>query len=215
MNREVQLHGVRRHYSFGTIDERTMPDDPFVVFEHWMHEAIAADLYEANAMALATATRAGAPSVRMVLLKSFDRRGFVFYGGYGSRKGRELAANPRAALLLWWDRLERQVRIEGSVERLSAAESDAYFARRPRRSQIAATSSPQSRAVAGRKALLARYAAAARRLEGRAVPRPKSWGGYRMVPARFEFWQGRADRLHDRFVYERRRADWKRSRLGP
>lgn len=216
MNRDVLLHGVRRHYAFGELDEATLHRDAIAFFERWLEEALAnRSLYEANAMALATASPRGAPSVRMVLLKSFDRRGFVFFTNYESRKGKELAANARASLLFWWDRMERQVRIEGKIERLPAAASDAYFAKRPRQSQLAAATSPQSRVVKSRESLLARLAALAERCGEGPVPRPAKWGGYRLLPSVLEFWQGRADRLHDRIRYTKTARGWKRARLAP
>jgi len=216
MNRDVLLHGVRRHYAFGAIDETNLHRDALVQFERWLAEALESKLfYEANAMALATATRSGIPAVRMVLLKSFDRRGFVFFSNHASRKGKELAANARASLLFWWDRLERQVRVEGRVVRIAEADSDAYFATRPRPSQLAAASSPQSRVVAGRGALEKRTAALAAKCAQGPVPRPATWGGYRLVPRTLEFWQGRADRLHDRIRYSRTPNGWKRVRLAP
>ena len=216
MNRDVLLHGVRRHYAFGELDEGTLHRDAIVFFERWLGEALAnRSLYEANAMALATVSPRGVPSVRMVLLKSFDRRGFVFFTNYASRKGKELAANARASLLFWWDRMERQVRVEGRIARIPAAESDAYFAQRPRQSQLAAATSPQSRVVADRNALLARVAALAERCGDGPVPRPAHWGGYRLLPSTLEFWQGRADRLHDRIRYTKTARGWKRTRLAP
>ena len=216
MNRDLLLHGVRRHYAFGAIDERKLHADALVQFECWLAEALAdKSLYEANAMALATATRSGAPSVRMVLLKHFDRAGFVFYTNYASRKGRELATNARASLLFWWDRLERQVRIEGRITKVPDAESDAYFGERPRKSQLAAASSPQSRIVPGREALVARLEALAERCGDAPVRRPATWGGYRLTPRAIEFWQGRADRLHDRLRYTKSARGWKLVRLAP
>jgi pyridoxamine 5'-phosphate oxidase len=166
-------------------------------------------------VALATATLAGHPSLRMVLLKGFDVHGFVFYTNFRSRKGRELARNPRAALLFYWGDLERQVRIDGRVEKLMARESDEYFATRPRGSQLSAWASPQSTLVAGRGPLERRFAAFARKYPD-AVPRPPQWGGYRLVPEAFEFWQGREDRLHDRILYRRVRGGrWRIERLAP
>lgn len=216
MNRDVLLHGVRRHYAFGAIDERELHADALAQFEAWLAEALANPaLYEANAMALATATGRGAPAVRMVLLKAFDAKGFVFYSNYASRKGKELAANARASLLFWWDRMERQVRIEGRIVRLAARESDAYFAQRPRHSQLAAATSPQSRVVKDRAALTAKVEALAKRTGTGPVPRPETWGGYRLVPKVLEFWQGRADRLHDRFRYTKTARGWNRVRLAP
>jgi len=168
-----------------------------------------------HAAALATADRTGRPSLRMVLLKGFDARGFVFYTNYRSRKGRELAKNARASLLFYWGTIERQVRIEGRVTRVPGRESDEYFATRPRGSQLTAWASSQSEVAADRSALERDFAAFARKYRG-AVPRPPYWGGYRLVPEAIEFWQGRADRLHDRLLYRRaRNGRWRIERLAP
>ncbi len=177
-----------------------------------MSRAIAARNRRASSPALATASADGAPSVRLVLVKGFDERGFVFYTGYGSRKGRELAENPRAALLLYWDTLGRQVRIEGTVERVSAAESDAYFATRPLPSRLSAIVSRQSEPIGSREELEQRVAALADQTD---PPRPKEWGGYRLVPSTYEFWQHRDDRLHDRFRYTPADGGWTIERLAP
>ena len=195
------------------LDEADLDPDPLRQFAAWFEEAGAAGVRAPDAMALATAGADGRPSVRMVLLKGFDERGFVFFTGYESRKGAELTANPRAALLFYWDPLGRQVRIEGPVERVAEAESDAYFASRPRGAQISASVSPQSRVVESRAAL----EAAATELEARGgeLPRPPSWGGFRLVPETYEFWQHRANRLHDRLRYRREGGRWMIERLGP
>lgn len=190
--------------------------DPLAQFSRWFEAAGEAGTRAPEAMALATAALDGRPSVRMVLLKAFGEPGFVFYTGYASRKGRELEANPWAALLFHWDLLGRQVRVEGSVERVSAEESAAYFGMRPRGSRIAAWASRQSEPLASREALEARVGELASEHEGRDVPRPAFWGGFRVRPASFEFWQHRDDRLHDRFLY-RPSSDggWTIERLSP
>jgi pyridoxamine 5'-phosphate oxidase len=189
--------------------------DPTDQFARWYEAAQAAVKPLPDAVALGTATHAGHPSLRMVLLKSFDARGFVFYTNYRSRKGRDLARNPRATLLFYWGEIGRQVRIEGRVEKLMARESDEYFATRPRGSQLAAWASEQSAVVAGRGLLERRFAAFARKHPG-AVPRPPHWGGYRLMPETFEFWEGREDRLHDRILYRRVRSGrWRIERLAP
>lgn len=197
------------------LSEERVESDPLAQFARWYELAQAEVKPLPEAVALATATRAGLPSLRMVLLKEFDAHGFVFYTNYRSRKARELARNPRAALLFYWGALHRQVRVDGRVERVTARDSDAYFATRPRGSQLAAWASPQSVVVAGRGPLERRFTAFARKYPG-AVPRPPHWGGYRLVADAFEFWQGGEDRLHDRIRYRRARGGrWRIERLAP
>lgn len=196
--------------------ESDLDPDPLAQFHAWFEEAAGIGLRVPEAMALATATPDGRPSVRMVLLKGADERGFAFYTNYGSRKGRELDENGHAALLFHWDPLGRQVRVEGTVERVDADESAAYFRTRPRGSALAAWASPQSEPLSGREALEQSVRLAAERFEGAEVPRPAHWGGYRLVPGRYEFWQHRDDRLHDRIRYEPDGAGgWTRIRLAP
>ena len=195
------------------LDERDLDPDPLQQFERWF--AAAAELPLREAMALATAARDGRPSARMVLLKGADEQGFAFYTGYESRKADELAENAHAALLFYWHTFGRQVRIEGSVERVPGEESAAYFATRPRQAQLAAWASAQSRPLASRDELEARVAELEREFEGRDVPLPAHWGGYRLVPDAYEFWQQRENRLHDRFRYTRAREGWRIERLGP
>lgn len=199
-----------------TLTEADLLDDPIALFRRWFDEAVAAELPEVNAMTLATADRDGRPSARTVLLKGVDGRGFEFFTNYESRKARELDANPHAALVFLWAPLHRQVRVTGDVTRLTAAESDAYFATRPRGSQLGAWASAQSRPIADRDELDGRWRRLEREYAGREVPRPPHWGGYRVVPREIEFWQGRANRMHDRFAYTRA-ADggWRRERLQP
>lgn len=194
--------------------ESDVDPDPLQQFEAWFREAQGV-VRAPEAMAVATASDEGVPSVRMVLLKAFDERGFVFFSGYESRKGRDLAANPRAALLVYWDPLGRQVRIEGAVERTSAHESDRYFHSRPRPSQIAALASSQSSVIGSRDALAARLAQLEAELEGREIPLPPAWGGFRVIPETYEFWQHRENRLHDRLRYRRTDSDWTLERLAP
>lgn len=195
--------------------ETAVERDPIAQFSSWYEQACAVEKPLPHAAALATATPGGIPSVRMVLLKGFDAHGFVFYTNYNSRKARELERNHRASLLFYWGTLERQVRIEGRIARVPAHESDEYFQTRPRGSQLSACASPQSDIIADRAALESRYAAAARKYPG-AVERPPHWGGYRLLPAMVEFWQGRADRLHDRLRYRRtRNGSWRLERLAP
>jgi pyridoxamine 5'-phosphate oxidase len=189
--------------------------DPIAQFARWYDEALATEKPLPHAVALATATPGGRPSVRMVLLKEFDARGFVFYTNYRSRKARETARNPRASLLFYWGTLERQVRIEGRVRKVPARESDAYFATRPRGSQLSAWASPQSDALQNRAELERRFTALERQYPG-PVPRPPHWGGYHLRPEAVEFWQGQADRLHDRILYRRaRNGRWVIERLAP
>lgn len=189
--------------------------DPLEQFRRWYAEAEEAGVKVPQAVALATATADGAPSVRMVLLKGADERGFVFFTGYVSRKAAELDANPRAALLFHWDALGRQVRIEGRVARVAGQESDAYFATRPRGAQLAAAASQQSSVLRDRAEIDNRVAELAREHEGSNVRRPDHWGGYRLVPETYEFWQHRDDRLHDRLRYRRANGAWVVERLSP
>ncbi len=197
------------------LSERTAFPDPFAQLAGWLASARRSTSVWYDAMVLATTTPDGAPSARAVILRGVDRRGLVFYTDRRSRKGRELAANARAALVMLWSAPRRQVRIEGRVERLDDAASDAYFATRPRGSRISAWASHQSRVIRGRGVLERRVRALEERFRGVDVPRPRYWGGYRVVPRVFEFWQGRADRLHDRFRYRRVRGRWVMERLSP
>ena len=192
-----------------------LSQDPLEQFEHWFAEAKRAGVEVPEAMTLATADAEGAPSARMVLLKGVGEDGFVFYTGYGSRKSEELEQNPRAALVFYWRQLGRQVRVEGSVERVPEPESAAYFATRPRGSQLAAWASQQSRPLGSREELERRYAELEREYEGREVPLPPHWGGYRLRPEAIEFWEHRENRLHDRIRYTRAREGWKVERLSP
>jgi pyridoxamine 5'-phosphate oxidase len=210
----IDLAQLRVEYKRTALCEVDASPDPFRQFARWFDEAVSAAIPEPNAMTLATVDATGRPAARVVLLKGVDERGLVFHTNYDSRKGRELHDDPRVALLFFWAELERQVRIEGVAERVDAALSDAYFAVRPRASQLSAWASPQSAPVADRAWLEAQVVAMQARFAAD-VPRPPNWGGIRVVPGRFEFWQGRASRLHDRLVWTRAGDQWTIGRLAP
>jgi pyridoxamine 5'-phosphate oxidase len=211
----MDIASLRKDYSHASLSEHEVLDNPIDQFHQWFHEAVASKVPEPNAMSLATVSADGRPSSRIVLIKDVDPRGFTFYTNYASRKGRQLAGFDFAALLFHWVELERQVRIEGRVEQVSAAENDAYFNSRPLGSRLGAIASAQSEPVADRAALEARFVAAERE-HGTQPARPAHWGGYRLVPDYLEFWQGRQSRLHDRIVYQLQPdGSWARSRLQP
>lgn len=197
------------------LDEQAAGSDPLQFFHHWFHEAVSANVHEVNAMTLATVDAAGRPHARIVLLKGADERGFSFFTNYQSAKGEEIAANPNVALLFFWKELERQVRIEGTIEKLSPEESDAYYHSRPLGSRIGAWASPQSRLIADRKILETTYQHLEAEYKDKEIPRPPHWGGYIVSPTHIEFWQGRPSRLHDRLLYIKDTTSWKRSRLAP
>ena len=210
------LADLRKDYMLRGIDEAQMDRDPIRQFQVWFDAAVNAEHPEPNAMTVASASPDGAPSARMTLLKGLDERGFVFYTNYESRKGAELTANPRAALVFFWVLLERQVRIEGRVERVTPEESDAYFHSRPEGSQLGAWASAQSQVIASRESLEQAYRQLEQTYAGREIPRPPHWGGFRIVPQRIEFWQGRPSRLHDRIRYTREPSgEWRMERLAP
>jgi len=211
---KVALADLRKSYERGELDEASSADDPLRQFQVWLDQAIKAELPEPNAMTLATVSADSRPSTRVVLIKGVDERGLVWYTNYESRKGRELAHNPHAALQFHWVELERVVRIEGRVEFASAEESDRYYSTRPLDSRIGAWASPQSQPIASRAVLVANAAKAAAR-HGLSPSRPPHWGGYRLVPDRWEFWQGRRSRLHDRLCYRLEGGRWRRERLAP
>ena len=206
---------LRRDHGVEPLELEDLDPDPIVQFGRWMEEALAEGLLLPNTMTLATATPDGRPSARMVLLKGFDRDGFVFYTNYESRKGRELTENPRAALVFYWSQLERQVRVEGPVARAPAEESDAYFASRPLESRLGAWASRQSAPLGSRTELEGRLAELEERYSSGDVPRPPHWGGWLVRPEAIELWQGRPNRLHDRFLYTRHGDGWDRVRLNP
>ncbi len=210
------LQNLRIEYSSSPINESALDPNPISFFGKWFDEAMAAEVLEPNAMTLATATRDGIPSARIVLLKGADKNGFSFYSNYLSRKGKELAKNPSACLVFFWPELERQVRIEGKILKLSKEESEAYFASRPFGSQLGAVVSPQSQVIANREVLDVAFTAFEQKFEGKKIPKPAHWGGYILQPIAIEFWQGRKSRLHDRVKYAlMEKGKWKIERLAP
>ncbi len=210
----TNIADLRKDYKLASLNEVDVASSPLAQFDKWFKEALSAELPEPTAMTLATCDAQSRPSARMVLIKDFDERGFVFFTNYESHKGQDLTANNRAALLFFWPELERQIRIQGRVEKVSAADSEEYYRSRPLASRISAWASPQSQVLPSRTALEARVAAFEAE-HGENPPRPAHWGGYRVVPQVMEFWQGRRDRLHDRIQYRLNNAVWKIERLAP
>ena len=210
----MELKDYRRQYTKGGLREASIPDDPLVLFEQWQRDASVAGLADPTGVVVATVQPDGSIRQRFVLLKGVSENGFVFFTNYNSDKAAALAQNDRSSMLFPWNELDRQVSVSGKVEKIAESESDAYFAARPRASQIAAWTSQQSQPIASRGALEAQYQATLERFDGSDVPRPPHWGGFRLVPERIEFWQGGEDRLHDRFVYQYTNG-WNRSRLQP
>ncbi len=212
----MKLEDIRREYLRGGLNREDLDANPLAQFEHWMSQAVEAELNsDPTAMVLATVDTSGQPSQRVVLLKGLTEEGFVFYTNYDSHKGRDLAANPKASLHFPWLQLERQVIVYGEAEKVSEAESEAYFRSRPRASQIGAWTSHQSQSISSREALDAAYQEMTDRFDQDEIPLPPFWGGYRVVPQRIEFWQGRSGRLHDRFMYQREGHVWTVQRLQP
>ena len=213
----VDLHTLRRDYIGRGLDRHDLDPDPFAQFSKWMGEALAVGLPEPNAMVLATVAPDGGPMQRVVLLKNYDEKGFVFFTNYESAKASQIAASPRVSLHFFWEPIARQISIRGSVEKISAGESLAYFHRRPRGSQLGAWASPQSQPIASREILETKLAAVEERFHDSEIPLPPFWGGYRVVPESFEYWQGGGDRLHDRFVFSRESSahPWLITRLAP
>jgi pyridoxamine 5'-phosphate oxidase len=210
-----KIANLRREWSSRKLDETNVNSNPIGQFSEWMQEAIDADLLDVNAMTLATADKNGVPSARIVLLKSIDKKGLVFFTNYESNKGKDLAENPKASVVFFWKELERQVRVTGTVERILKKESEEYFKSRPYESQISAWASNQSSEVKNRKELEEKFAELKNKYPVNKVPLPDFWGGYRINPDRFEFWQGRPNRLHDRIAYIKERGKWKIVRLAP
>src|ERR1700743_13892 len=215
MNQE-ELQNLRQDYSAASLSETTINVNPIKQFDIWFNEAMEAKLPEPNAMTLATATHDGRPSARIVLLKGFDASGFVFYTNYLSRKGKEITKNPLGAITFFWGGLERQVRIEGTIEKLSKEESEKYFHSRPKQSQLGAVVSPQSQEINGREMLESKWQEMEAEYTDKEVPKPSYWGGYILKPRLIEFWQGRRSRLHDRILYKKTdKTNWKKVRLAP
>lgn len=209
------LARLRRNYTGRGLAESDAPDDPMALFSTWLYEAVDAELVEPNAMILATCGPDGRPSARTVLLKNFDAQGLVFFSNYASRKGRELDSNPQASLLFLWKELERQIRVDGTVRKLSATDSDLYFESRPYEARIGALASPQSAPIPSRAVIEEAFARLMAEHQGKPIARPAHWGGYRLKPDSIEFWQGRPNRLHDRLLFSRAGAGWTRQRLAP
>jgi len=211
----LYINTLRHDFSKQTLDESDVNQSPFLQFEKWFKEAVDAHVNEPNAMTVSTASKLGKPSARILLLRNFNENGFVFYTNYDSRKGCDIAENPQAALLFFWPELERQVRIEGILEKQSTEESDIYFKTRPRTSKLGAWTSPQSKVVKNRKELDESYQQMETRFPDENVPRPEHWGGYILKPISIEFWQGRPSRMHDRILYTKINDGWKIERLAP
>jgi pyridoxamine 5'-phosphate oxidase len=212
---DIHISDLRREYSRAALDESEVADNPFIQFQQWLQQALDSHILDANAMVLATCGADAQPSARVVLLKAFDERGMVFYTHYESHKARDLAENPYAALLFFWKELERQVRIEGRVEKLTKQENEAYFQSRPFESQISTWASPQSQPISSRAVLEANVQAYQQQFQQKPISCPPFWGGYRLIPHYFEFWQGREHRLHDRIIYQQVSDQWVIGRLAP
>lgn len=211
----MNIADIRMDYMLAALDEETAGTDPIAFFSKWFKEAESARITEINAMTLATADAQNRPHARIVLLKGLDDRGFVFFTNYDSAKGQHIAENPNVSLLFFWKELERQVRIDGRIEKVPAEESDIYFHSRPEGSRLGAWASPQSREIPHRNILELNYAKYEAEFSGISIPRPEHWGGYIVIPERIEFWQGRSSRMHDRILFRRDGAAWNRSRLAP
>ena len=215
MNDTNEIEDLRKKYSLIELNEKTINKNPFEQFDKWYRDVLDSRILEPTAMIVSTANRTGIPSVRTVLLKSYDNRGFVFYTNYESKKGKDLAENPKAAILFLWKEIGRQVRITGKVEKMTQVESELYFRSRPIESQLGAWASKQSDVLPNRDHLIQNYEKYRKQFEGKEIPLPPHWGGYRVIPTEFEFWQGRENRLHDRICYTNKGKVWQISRLSP
>lgn len=211
----TELNKMRQEYRSGNLDEKEMPSNPLDQFRNWFEEAISSGITEPNAMTVATSTAEGKPSARVVLLKEMNDNGFIFFTNYNSRKGHELITNPFVAVVFDWHDIERQVRIEGIIEKVDENESDAYFNIRPNESKLGAWASPQSKIVSGREELEELEKSYAIRFKGNEIPRPPHWGGFLIKPTMIEFWQGRPNRMHDRMAYYKNGSNWELRRLAP
>lgn len=211
----MKIDEIREEYTRGSLRRRDLPDDPYDFFGQWLQQAVNAGVSEPTAMVVSTIGKEGFPSSRVVLLKSFDREGFLFFTGYRSAKGEAIAAHPQVSLLFFWPELQRQVRVTGWAARIPEEESAAYFLTRPVTSRLGAWASEQSRPIPSREYLEERFHFYSRQFENREIPRPDHWGGFRITPHEMEFWQGRENRLHDRFRYSRNDGHWEISRLAP
>ncbi len=214
LNKEF-IQNLRQEYRSASLSEKEIENDPFQQFKKWFNEALEAQIFEPNVMTLATVDKSAKPHARIVLLKGFDNKGFTFFTNYNSHKGKQLAENPYGALVFFWAELERQVRIEGKIEKVDPSESDQYFQSRPRMSQIGASASPQSQVIESRNQLEQEFEQLNKKLEGQEIPRPLHWGGFQLIPTLIEFWQGRPSRLHDRIQFTLHEGKWIAERLAP
>lgn len=214
-NKDKNLNNIRREYMSQGLNEASMMQDPLDQFDFWLDEVLETDILDPLAATLATVNTKGIPSARIILIKEVDAEGFVFYTNYNSKKGFDMSQNPNVCLNFFWDVMDRQIRITGTIKKVDASQSENYFHSRPRESQIMATASPQSSAIPNRAHLDTAYLDIESTLEGRSIPRPENWGGYKITPYEMEFWQGRPSRLHDRVLYTHHNGEWTKTRLAP
>ena len=215
MTKNTDISRLRREYSLKVLDEKSVSINPFEQFSIWMNDVLELNIIDSTAMIIATSDKNGKPSVRTVLLKEFNDNGFIFFTNYKSRKGSELLSNPKLEALFFWKEIERQVRISGKAKKITSKESEDYFHSRPLDSQIAAWSSLQSKIIPDRKYLEESFLYIKNKFDGKVIPLPPFWGGFKIIPDYFEFWQGRENRLHDRIVYSKKKSNWKIARLSP